>query len=141
MKKWLGSAGVCINDKNEVLMVRANDNVGWALPSGGIETGETPEECCIREVMEETGYRVVILEKLLIKEKVMKDYEILTHYFKVEKMGESMGIDDPDNTIIEVGWKSITELEKIEHTYPEDIETIKKFGLKNNKITEQFDDQ
>ncbi|TYS68262.1 NUDIX hydrolase [Sutcliffiella horikoshii] len=141
MKKWLGSAGICINDKDEVLMVRANDNVGWAVPSGGIEIGETPEECCIREVMEETGYRINIVEKLFIKEKVIKDFEVLTHYYKVKKLGESKGINDPDNTIMEVSWKSIYDLEKIEHTYPEDINIIKKLGRKNKAEIEKTDVQ
>lgn len=31
---------------------------GWTLPGGGLETGESPAECCIREVAEETGYQV-----------------------------------------------------------------------------------
>ena len=27
----------------------------WMIPGGGIEANETPAECCIREVAEETG--------------------------------------------------------------------------------------
>lgn len=33
---------------------------GWTLPGGGIEIGEQPEETAVREVAEETGYRVEI---------------------------------------------------------------------------------
>lgn len=31
---------------------------GWTLPGGGVEIGETPQECCRREVREETGFDV-----------------------------------------------------------------------------------
>ena len=31
---------------------------GWTLPGGGMERGESPAECCVREVLEETGYHV-----------------------------------------------------------------------------------
>ncbi|WP_231687655.1 NUDIX domain-containing protein [Bacillus sp. CHD6a] len=70
--------------------------MGWSVPSGGIEIGETPEECCIREVKEETGYEVRIIERLFIKESVIKGINVNTHYFNVEKIGESEGINDPD---------------------------------------------
>ncbi|EPE61209.1 mutT/NUDIX [Exiguobacterium sp. S17] len=43
--------------------------MGWSVPSGSLETGETLDECCIREVKEETGYSVDTVKKLLVKEK------------------------------------------------------------------------
>jgi 8-oxo-dGTP diphosphatase len=36
----------------------------WCLPCGHIDRGETPKEACVREVVEETGYKAR-LEKLL----------------------------------------------------------------------------
>ena len=36
----------------------------WTLPGGGIEAGEGPAECCVREVAEETGYHVRVLDLL-----------------------------------------------------------------------------
>lgn len=124
MKEWFGSAAVCINENNEILMVKGYNSDEWAIPSGGIEEGETPEECCVREVMEETGYKVVILDKLFIKETTIKGIKVKTHYFKVKKVGESQGINDPDKIIEEVDWKSLSEIEMVEHAYPEDIELL-----------------
>ncbi|MEL3971666.1 NUDIX hydrolase [Rossellomorea oryzaecorticis] len=124
MKHWFGSAAICFNEKNEVLMVRGSDNEGWAIPSGGIEKGETPEVCCIREVKEETGYDVRIIEKLTVKETIIKGFEVKTHYFKVEKLGESEGIDDPDETIVEAAWIALSDLKDLTHMYPEDVGTI-----------------
>lgn len=127
MKKWFGSAAVCINEDKEVLMVKSINSEAWAIPSGGIEEGETPEECCIREVKEETGYDIVIEDNLFIKETETKGYKVKTYYFKVKKAGESEGINDPDNIIVEAGWKSLRDIQKMQHAYPEDLEVLESF--------------
>lgn len=36
----------------------------WEIPAGTIEEGESPEECAIREMEEETGYEVESIERL-----------------------------------------------------------------------------
>jgi ADP-ribose pyrophosphatase YjhB (NUDIX family) len=45
----------------EVLMVQASSKSGvrgtWWLPGGGVEFGERPAECLVREFLEETGLR------------------------------------------------------------------------------------
>lgn len=41
-----------------VLIERANEPKGWALPGGFIDYGEPPEDAARREVEEETGLRV-----------------------------------------------------------------------------------
>ena len=127
MKEWFGSAAICINENKEVLMVKASNSESWAIPSGGIEQGETPEECCIREVKEETGYDIVIEDSLFIKEIEIKGYKVKTYYFKVEKTGESEGINDPDNIIVDAGWKSLRDIQNIQHAYPEDLEVLVNF--------------
>jgi ADP-ribose pyrophosphatase YjhB (NUDIX family) len=48
------------NDKREVLLIKRRDVPVWALPGGGIDPGESPEEAAIREVQEETGMQVCI---------------------------------------------------------------------------------
>lgn len=45
----------------QVLMIRLKNRDDPRLPKGGIEPGETFEQCAIREVQEETGYQVAIL--------------------------------------------------------------------------------
>ncbi|MFD1738696.1 NUDIX hydrolase [Bacillus salitolerans] len=123
MKEWCGSAAICING-NEILMVRENGSDKWAIPSGGMEKGETPEQCCLREMKEETGYDVRIVEKLFVKETVIKGIDVKTYYFIVEKNGESEGINDPDNTIVETRWLSAPELKNMPQAYPEDLERL-----------------
>ena len=108
-------------------MVKIINSETWAIPSGGIEQGETPEECCIWEVKEETGYDIVIEDSLFIKETEIKGYRVKTYYFKVKKTGENEGINDPDNIIVDAGWKSLKDIKRIQHAYPEDLEVLENF--------------
>ena len=52
------SACVILNDKKEVVIIKRKfepNAGGWALPSGYVEIDQTPAECAIDEMKEETG--------------------------------------------------------------------------------------
>ncbi|MEO6511647.1 MAG: NUDIX hydrolase [Nocardioides sp.] len=51
-----------VREEGRVLLAHWNegDRVGWTLPGGGLEPGEQPEDCVVREVLEETGYDVAL---------------------------------------------------------------------------------
>src|SRR5512141_1771740 len=52
----VGSCAVIFDENREkVLLTKRSDNGLWCLPGGKMEPGETIEECCAREVFEETG--------------------------------------------------------------------------------------
>ncbi|MDD9934295.1 MAG: NUDIX hydrolase [Myxococcales bacterium] len=57
-------AAVVVVDTGELLCVQLRDPVTRELilgpPGGGIEPGERPADTAIREVLEETGYRVTL---------------------------------------------------------------------------------
>ncbi|WP_307189997.1 NUDIX hydrolase [Geomicrobium sp. JCM 19038] len=112
MKKWLGSSGVCINQDGQLLMVlqgRPAENKTWSIPSGGKEQEETFEECCIREVKEETGYTVEVVEKLKVKQRTYEQINVAVeaHYFLVKVVGGKRNFQDPDNLIYDIAWKDV----------------------------------
>jgi ADP-ribose pyrophosphatase YjhB (NUDIX family) len=43
---------------DEILLVEEKSDLGWSLPGGWADVGETPREAVEREVLEESGYRV-----------------------------------------------------------------------------------
>lgn len=62
----IGCASVVIimNELEEILLVHRSDNDTWGLPGGWMELGETVEETARREILEETGLTLGVVEFL-----------------------------------------------------------------------------
>lgn len=56
-----GAGGVICREgasgKTEIVVVHRPAYDDWTLPKGKVDSDETPEECALREVKEETGFR------------------------------------------------------------------------------------
>ena len=50
--------GIVVNE-GKILISHETVDDTLLIPGGGMEDGETPEECCRREVFEETGYHII----------------------------------------------------------------------------------
>ena len=59
-----GSRAVIVED-GKILLTHELNSGWWLIPGGGLEEGETPETCVIREVEEETGLLVRPLRQFL----------------------------------------------------------------------------
>lgn len=66
-----------VDESNRVLLVRRSDNGLWALPGGCQDLGETPAECAVRELKEETGYEVKLIRLLGVFSSTRYEY---VHY-------------------------------------------------------------
>jgi ADP-ribose pyrophosphatase YjhB (NUDIX family) len=125
VQKWYGSSGVCINENGELLMVlqgKPEEKKTWSIPSGGKELNETFQECCVREIEEETGYIAKIIEEIRVKSGRYEDLNISfeAHYFLVKIVGGKRNFQDPDNLIYDIDWKNVEEIITLELSYPED---------------------
>ncbi|MFJ6481626.1 MULTISPECIES: NUDIX hydrolase [unclassified Streptomyces] len=51
---------VALDDDGRVLLIHRTDNDLWALPGGGVDTGESAADAAVRETREETGFDVEV---------------------------------------------------------------------------------
>ncbi len=82
------SRGLVIRDGKILLSYEANTDV-YMSPGGGLEEGETLEECCVRELREETGYNVKLLYPFVIINEYCFETMYESNYFVCEVLGES----------------------------------------------------
>jgi ADP-ribose pyrophosphatase len=63
------SGTLCYTKDKKLVMIKQFrypwQKSSWEMSSGFIDTGETPKEAAIREVLEETGYRVINISPLI----------------------------------------------------------------------------
>lgn len=79
---------------------RGRDSVTWTLPKGTPDPGETIEETAVREVAEETGLEVRIVEPLQsIEYAFVQDGTRIhktVHYFLMEPVGGDLSRHDAE---------------------------------------------
>lgn len=64
----IGVTGVILNDKKEVLVCKHTyRQIEWALPGGYIKEKEHPKEALVREIEEETGFIIRVVEQVRIR--------------------------------------------------------------------------
>ena len=82
-----GSRAIIIQD-GKILLTHELNSGWWLLPGGGMEEGETPEECVIREVEEETGVIVRPLRQFLFMHEYYEEYRYTGYFFVCEVAGK-----------------------------------------------------
>lgn len=130
MSNWKGSAGICLNDQDEVLLVLQgppDDEKKWGLPAGPPEADETLEESCIREFKEVTGLEVKILKSAGMKKDSYDNADVAVelHYFLVEAVGGQLTVMEEDPWIREIVWQPVEKLDILELADPGEADLIR----------------
>ena len=112
------SATIFDESHQKVLLTRRKDNGLWCLPGGHMEAGESVEECCVREVHEETGLQVRVKrmtgvysnpDQLVIYHDGSQAHFVVMN-FEVEITGGELGLS---NETSEAGYFSLAEIDSI----------------------------
>lgn len=88
--------------KGIVLVERRYEPLGYALPGGFVEMGETVEEAVLREVKEETGLDAQIVKLLGVYSEPNRDprFHVVSVVFVLDASGELRGGDDAKRTVV-----------------------------------------
>ena len=90
--KWEKTRTACrgiVLRNNEILLSYETVTGQWMLPGGGIEAGENEQDCCVREVAEETGFLIRPTECVLEIDEYYEDFKWVNRYFFGEVTGET----------------------------------------------------
>lgn len=116
------AGGVVVNDCGEYLMIHRNGR--WDLPKGHVESGESAEECAVREVAEETGVSGVEVVRFLCRTLhayyMHGQWELKTTYWFEMHVPACGGLKPQrEEGIDRVGWCPPGELEgRLEGMFP-----------------------
>jgi 8-oxo-dGTP pyrophosphatase MutT (NUDIX family) len=134
--KVIEAAGGIVEKDGKLLLIYRRKV--WDLPKGKIDEGETPEKCAVREVMEETGVKTKIDQKI---DKVWHTYVdrkkyILkkTHWFAMQCIDDSKMAPQKDEGIKKVEWMDMVEVRKALHDSYRSIRYVMQEYIKMMKV-------
>lgn len=100
MAYTVGVFATLFDDAGRVLLVRqAYGQQAWTQPGGGLETGETPVEGVLREILEETGCTAEVTAFIGTYVSVFRS-DVVLHF---EARIVSQAVRAPDGEIAELG--------------------------------------
>lgn len=88
----------------------------WTPPGGGLEFGETVDECLKREFVEETGLKIDVNRLVHVNEMINKPFHAIEFYFTVTRTGGSLiegrdpELTDDQQLLREIQWKPVDEI-------------------------------
>lgn len=102
MTDRIRSGVLCLHDQKILAIELKDPSTGernWSFPGGAIEANESPEECAVRETLEETGYEVQLIGPAFINRYIYhwdgRDRHCETHWFRAQlKNQTTVKVDD-----------------------------------------------
>ncbi len=130
---------IVINDGKILLTHETNTGV-FMSPGGGVENGETLEECCVRELKEETGFEVKPVERFVTVNEYSFETLYVSNYFICEVTGEC----EQNLTEIEVEhgakpeWLDLDKAIEIFSAYPEKHPDVRSLYLREYTVLNKY---
>lgn len=132
----VGCGAFILNEKNELLLQlrnKAPEKEYWCIPGGKLEMFETFEEAVKREVKEETGADIAVIDCLGICDHIIKEEEkhwVSPSYLCKIVKGQPQIMEPTKH--LDMKWFSLEKLpEKITITTRDAIKNYKKYKIKN----------
>ena len=120
--KWEKARTACrgiVTDGGRILLVCEPGIEEYMIPGGGLEKGESDNECCVREIAEETGVLVEPSDCLLEIDEYYGNDKFVNKYFLCRPVGTTeMHLTEAEQKLgMEPRWLSISEAQSIFSNY------------------------
>ena len=130
-----------VDNHGRMLLIRRANNGCWAMPGGVLEVGETPAEGCVREVLEETGFRCEPTQLVGVFDSRYHGYDVQHVYqfvFLCRPLSGEQIVATHEYETLEMGWFTADDLP--ENLDPNHISRIPEaFRVWRGDITPFFD--
>ena len=150
-KLRLGARGIVIREDGKIAVFNKSNKNEYKLPGGGLEGEETPEDAFKREVLEETGCEVEIIQALGTTEeyKSLNNFKQISYIFvgKVLKDNKQLNVTEKEKDEgAKLVWETperalelITECyDKITASKYSSVYSTKFVVLRDRKILEKY---
>lgn len=87
-KKRVACRGILLKGGLILLTYEVNTDQ-WFISGGGVEWNEELQECCVREIAEETGFLVCADTHFLTIHEFYEEWFFISHYFVCECIGNT----------------------------------------------------
>lgn len=117
----IGVGAVAIKDGKILLMKRAFEpgKGKWSIPGGLVEVGETLSDACAREMEEETGIKIHVLELINAYDMIVPDEasKIKYHYVLIDFLVKPIGGTERSSVeVLEMKWVTFEEARQLDMT-------------------------
>ena len=135
IKTIYASGGIVKNKKSEILFIFRRGK--WDLPKGKADKGETKKQTALREVIEETGVKELVINKFFrtsfhLVRSNKKYYLKETTWYLMNSNYEGDLIPQIDEGIKSVKWKNLKQVKKIKE------KTFKNISIILNDYLKEF---
>ena len=106
--------GAVFDDAERVLLTRERTDGRWSLPGGWLDSGDTPAEGVVKEIVEETGHSAEVISLVGCWDRAARGHEprfsvgIVKLFFLCRATGEVRPHDELET--LDVGWFALDEL-------------------------------
>ncbi len=121
---WRQAAGANGNNQLEVAIIHRPRYDDWSMPKGKLNPGEIELEGAVREIAEETGYRVTVGPPLGEVSYLKEGRPKIVRYWAMRAEG---GIFTPSREVDELRWLPVAEAMAL-LSQPRDLDLLKKFA-------------
>ncbi len=117
----IGVGAVAIKDGKILLMKRAFEpgKGKWSIPGGLVEVGETISDACAREMEEETGIKIHVLELINAYDMIVPDEagKVKYHYVLIDFLVKPIGGTERSSVeVLEMKWVTYEEARQLDMT-------------------------